>query len=81
MMPKNIHIVLDCPERKNAIMKEMRTLEKNKTWEICTLPKGHKTVGCKWVFALKHKANGMIDKHKVRLVAKGFTQTYGIENS
>ena len=47
VIPKNIHIALDCPEGKNAIMEEMKVLDKNKTREICPLPKGHKTVGCK----------------------------------
>ena len=60
-------------------MEEMRALEKNKTWDLCTLPKKHKTVGCKWVFTLKYKANGTIDGHKAKLVAKGFTQAYGID--
>ncbi|KAL0557193.1 hypothetical protein IC582_005711 [Cucumis melo] len=59
----------------------MKALEKNRTWEICVLPKGHKTVGCKWVFSLKYKADGTLDRHKARLVAKGFTQTYGIDYS
>ncbi|TYJ99589.1 Beta-galactosidase [Cucumis melo var. makuwa] len=40
-----------------ALRKEMEALEKNRTWEICALPKGHKTVGCKWVFSLKYKAD------------------------
>ncbi|KAL4016518.1 hypothetical protein IC575_024170 [Cucumis melo] len=62
-------------------MEEMKALEKNRTWEICALPKGHKTVGCKWVFSLKYKADGTLDRHKARLVAKGFTQTYGIDYS
>ncbi|TYK29291.1 putative mitochondrial protein [Cucumis melo var. makuwa] len=35
-----------------------------------SLPKGHKTVGCKWVFTLKYRADGTIDRHKARLVAK-----------
>jgi hypothetical protein len=30
------------------------------------------------VFIVKHKANGYMERYKVRLVAKGFTQTYGI---
>ncbi|KAL0561216.1 hypothetical protein IC582_001638 [Cucumis melo] len=62
-------------------MEEIEALEKNKTWEICALPKRHKNVGCKWVFSLKYKADGTLDRHKARLVAKGFTQTYGIDYS
>ncbi|KAA0048527.1 transportin-3 isoform X1 [Cucumis melo var. makuwa] len=81
IIPKNIYTALECLEWKNAVMEEMKALEKNRTWEICALPKGHKTVGCKWVFSLKYKADGTLDKHKARLVAKGFTQTYGIDYS
>ncbi|KAA0035978.1 Cysteine-rich RLK (receptor-like protein kinase) 8 [Cucumis melo var. makuwa] len=40
-----------------ALRKEMNALEKNRTWEICALPMGHKTVGCKWAFSLKYKAD------------------------
>ncbi|KAL4033413.1 hypothetical protein IC575_006500 [Cucumis melo] len=80
-IPKNIHIALECPEWKNAVMKEMKALEKNNTWEIGALPRGHKHVGCKWVFTLKYKADGTLDRHKARLVAKGFTQTYGVDYS
>ncbi|KAL0554437.1 hypothetical protein IC582_008358 [Cucumis melo] len=43
----NIYTTLECPEWKNAVMEEMKALEKNRTWEICALPKRHKTVGCK----------------------------------
>ena len=58
----------------------MRALEKIKTWDLCT-PKGHKTMGCKWVFALKYKVGSTFDRHKARLVVKGFTQIYGIDYS
>ncbi|KAL4010603.1 hypothetical protein IC575_030105 [Cucumis melo] len=34
IIPKNIYTALECPERKNAVMEEMKALEKNKTWEI-----------------------------------------------
>ncbi|TYK28326.1 reverse transcriptase [Cucumis melo var. makuwa] len=47
IIPKNIYTALECLEWKNAIMEEMKALEKNKTWEICALPKGHRTVGRK----------------------------------
>ena len=49
MIPKNIHIALECSEWKTIVMEEMRALQKNKTWQICTLPRGHKIVGCKLV--------------------------------
>ncbi|KAL0554268.1 hypothetical protein IC582_008185 [Cucumis melo] len=62
-------------------MEEMKALEKNDTWEICALPKGHKPVGCKWVFTLKYIADETLDRHKARLVAKGFTQTYDVDYS
>ncbi|TYK26681.1 Cysteine-rich RLK (receptor-like protein kinase) 8 [Cucumis melo var. makuwa] len=78
---KNIHLALECLEWKTAVMEEMRALKKNNTWDLCTLPKRHNTVGCKWIFALKYKADCILDRSKVRLVAKGFTQTYGIDYS
>ncbi|KAL4028955.1 hypothetical protein IC575_012173 [Cucumis melo] len=80
-IPKNIHIALECPEWKNVVMEDMKALEKNNTWEICTISKGHKPMGCKWVFTLKYKADGTLDRHKASLVAKGFTQTYGVDYS
>ncbi len=54
---------------------EMEALEQNKTWELVKLP----PVGCKWVFTVKYKADGTIERYKAQLVAKGYTQTYGID--
>ena len=36
-------------------------------------------VGSKWVFTVKYKADGEVERYKTRLVAQGFTQTYGID--
>ena len=60
---------------------EISALKKNSTWDKCGLPKGKKTVGCKWVFTIKCHADGTIKRYKARLVAKGYTQTYGIDYS
>ena len=70
---------LKIPEWKEAVFEEMKALEKNGTWELVDLPRGKKTVGCKWVFTVKYESDGSLELYKSRLVSKGFTQTYGID--
>lgn len=62
-----------------AMDKEIESIEKNQTWELITLPKGHKAIDLKWVFKLKTDQHGEITKHKARLVAKGYAQRQGID--
>ena len=64
---------------KEAMQEERKALLQNNTWEIVDLPKGKTPVGCRWVFSLKCKSDGSLDRHKARLVAQGYTQTYGID--
>ncbi|WJZ97833.1 hypothetical protein VitviT2T_016408 [Vitis vinifera] len=59
-----------------AIKEELEVLQKNNTWVLSVLPEGRKTVGCKWIFSIKYKADGSIDRYKARLVAKGYTQKH-----
>ena len=75
----HVQDALTDPKWKHAMIEEMKALHKNSTWELVDLPSGHKTVGCRWVFAVKHGADGSIERYKARLVAKGFTQTYGVD--
>jgi len=58
---------------------EMKSLQKNETWELVDPPPGKKPVGCRWIYTVKYKADGTIKRFKARLVAKGYTQTYGID--
>jgi len=58
---------------------EIESLLKNKTWELVECPPGKRLVGCRWMFTIKYKANGIIERFKTRLVAKGYTQIYGID--
>ena len=58
---------------------EISALDKNKTWEKCELPKGKRTIGCRWVYTIKYIAEGTIEWYKARLVAQGYTQTYGVD--
>lgn len=60
-------------------MKELGSIEKNKTGELVDLPKNRKPIGLKWVFKLKKDPKGNIVKHKARLVAKGYVQKHGVD--
>lgn len=51
---------------------EYLSLLKNKTWALTKLPPSKKTVGCKWVFRIKYKTNGQIDRYMAILVTKGY---------
>ena len=58
---------------------EIEAIERNNTWELIDLPRGHKTIGVKWVYKTKLKENGEVDKYKARLVAKGYKQEFGVD--
>jgi hypothetical protein len=45
---------------KAAIHEELRALDKNRTWELMSLPPGKKAVGCKWVFTVKQNPKGEV---------------------
>ncbi|KAM0024537.1 putative RNA-directed DNA polymerase [Helianthus debilis subsp. tardiflorus] len=65
--------------RREAMKQEIRALEKNGTWTLEELPKGKHAIGSKWVYKLKYKPDGEVERYKARLVAKGFTQVEGID--
>ncbi|XP_035842124.1 uncharacterized protein LOC110922450 [Helianthus annuus] len=64
-----------------AMNSEMEALFKNNTWVLVDLPPDRKPIGCKWVYKVKYKANGEIERFKARLVAKGYNQREGIDFS
>ena len=78
-IPKNVQEALEDSRWTDTMGEEMAALEKNRTWSLCDLPEGKKTVGCKWVYVVKYDANGAVERFKARLVAKGYTQSYGID--
>lgn len=78
-IPKDVQEALEVHEWSKTVMEEMKALKKHGTWDVVELPKEKRTVGCKWVFTVKCKADGSVERYKARLVVKGFTQTYGID--
>ena len=64
---------------KEAMDLEYNALMKNKTWHLVPPQRGRNVIGCKWVYKIKRKSDGSLDRYKARLVAKGFKQRYGID--
>jgi hypothetical protein len=64
---------------REATEDEMRSMSANQVGKLEEILKGDKTVGCKWVYKIKRDSKGNIDRFKVRLVARGFTQREGID--
>ena len=58
----------------------MDALQMNETWELVYVSSGKKPLGCKRVFVVKFKGDGSLELYRARLVAKGYTQTYGVDN-
>ena len=80
--PKNIDEALKMPEAvhwKQAADEEMEALKSMNTWKLVPLPEGREPIGCKWIFKVKNKPDGTIERFKARLVAKGYAQRPGID--
>ena len=52
---------------------------KNDVWDIVPKPEGKRVVSSKWIYKIKHAADGSIEKYKPRFVARGFSQKEGID--
>ncbi|KAG3073017.1 hypothetical protein PC122_g14982 [Phytophthora cactorum] len=64
---------------RKAIRAELKSMRLRGVFRAAKLPNGQRAIGTKWVFKIKRKADGSIEKYKARLVAKGFKQKYGID--
>ena len=69
----------DWPKWDEAIQKELKSLKDSGTWRLVKRPPDANVVDCRWVLRIKKNAAGEIDKYKAQLVARGFTQIYGID--
>ena len=45
----------------------------------CVQVTGKKVVGSRWIYKVKHAADGSMEKYKVRFMEKGFSQKEGID--
>ena len=65
----------------NAMCDEIAALRENRTWSLVPFYPSMNVVGSRWVYRVKYRVDGSIERYKVRLVARGFTQQEGIDYS
>ncbi|CAM8987645.1 unnamed protein product [Rhodiola kirilowii] len=59
--------------------KEITALESNNTWVLTDFPRDKTLVDCKWIYKIKYMSDGIVERFKARLVARGFTQVEGLD--
>ena len=77
--PRTLKSALKDPRWVGAMREELDALHKNQTWTLVPRPTNTNIIGSKWVFRLKYKEDGSIERFKARLVAKGFSQISGLD--
>ena len=81
-IPKTVREALDSDYKREwleAMHQEFRSLIKNGSWRNETPPDENQAIDSKWIFTVKPKPDGSIDRFKARLVIRGFTQRYGVD--
>jgi hypothetical protein len=76
VVPKSYREAFSHPGWRKAMEEEMQL---NHTWDLIPKPAGTSIVGCSWVFTIKQNPDSTVDRLKARLIAKSFTQTYGLD--
>ncbi|GJV01120.1 ribonuclease H-like domain-containing protein [Tanacetum coccineum] len=78
-LEENVFSEGNLDQNQSTSTQGVQGLRRNDTGEITKLPKDRKAIGSKWIFKIKYKSGGEIDKYKARLVAKGFNQKEEID--
>jgi hypothetical protein len=61
------------------MMEEYQSIIKNDVWDIVLRPEEKTVMTSKWIYKIKHVADGSIEKYKARFVARGFSQKDGVD--
>ncbi|XP_050374705.1 uncharacterized mitochondrial protein AtMg00820-like [Argentina anserina] len=77
--PRNFSVAIQMPQWQKAMNEELQALDDNQTWSIVPLPRGHKLLRARWIYKLKYNSDGSLERHKARLIAREFTQTFGVD--
>lgn len=80
--PKTYNEALKSDQRSewiSAMEEEFASLKNSKSWELVTPPENSNIVSCKWTYKIKRDAEGNVQRFKARLVARGFSQKFGLD--
>ena len=77
--PSSVEEALSSPPWVAAMQAELSSIERNGTWSLVPRPPKRKVIGVRWVYKTKYHADGSLDKHKARLVVKGYAQRAGVD--
>ena len=81
-VPKTFAQAMDSPDATNwskAMESEHELLRRNQVYKWVVLPPGVRILPCKWLFVIKRKLDGTVDRYKARIVAGGHCQREGID--
>ena len=77
--PEVFEEVSQSSEWMTAMKEELDALQQNQTWDLVPKSRDVKPISCKWVYKIKRRPDGSIERYKARLVARGFSQQYGLD--
>jgi hypothetical protein len=64
---------------QDSMTEEYQSIMKNDVWDIVLISEGKSVVTSKWIYKIKHAANGSVEKYKVRFVGRRFSRVEGID--
>ncbi|XP_071678597.1 uncharacterized protein [Lolium perenne] len=77
--PRDYKEALRTSHWRDAMETEFSALQANQTWHLVPPVPGVNLIDSRWVFKVKLRADGSIERYKAHLVAKGYKQRYGLD--
>lgn len=77
--PTSFEEAVTTSKQRLAMDEEIKSIERNQTWQLVTLPNKAKRIEVKWIHKTNLNELGEVNKQKARQVVKGYSQQHGID--